>query len=258
MLLSLLWPLVRRRLIARYRGSLLGLFWLLLLPLLMAALLTLVFIHLLHIRWPTPRGEATPLEAALHLYLGYLLFQYLAENLTAAPHTILEHPNYVKRIPFPLPLLAVIPTLATLFPLAAGLFVAALLALFTPDARPLHLLLLPLYLLPLPLWALAAHWSLGALGVYLRDLSQLISPLTTVLLFLSPVFYPRSILPPPWPDLLLYNPLTIPIDAVRQLLFGPNLPSPALTLLNLLAASLALLLAHKLFRRLQPGFAEVL
>jgi lipopolysaccharide transport system permease protein len=261
------WPLValltRRRIAARYRGSLLGALWVVLLPAAMVTLFTLVFTRFLPVRWPgTAASAQDPLHAAVNIYLGLLLYNYAAENLSTAPHLILEHPQYVKKIAFPLELLAYVNALSPLIPLTAGLLIVLLLAAFDPAAHFTTLWALPLYWLPLLIWAVALQWSLGALTVFVRDLVQLIPPLSTALMFFSPVFYSTATLPEPWPKLLFLNPLTPAIEASRQLLY-PLTPTSVLppltpTLLSLGAALLAAAAARHLFVRLKPGFADVL
>lgn len=232
--------------------------WMLLLPLLMVGVYTLVFNHFLNVRWNAGPTESHGLAAALNIYLGLLVFNYAAENLAHAPHLVLEHTQFVKKIVFPLPILAYVAAFAALVPLALGLLIVALAACILPQAHPLALLALPLYWLPLPFFALAVHWLFGALGIYLRDLAHLLPPFTTMLMFLSPIFYPASLIPPRWSWLFALNPLTLPIENARTLLFRGELPPLAPTLLLLAVSLLLALLARRLFVRLQPGFADVL
>jgi lipopolysaccharide transport system permease protein len=260
---SLILLFTRRRIAARYRGTLLGRLWMVLLPLAMALLFTLVFTHFLPVRWPSAQTTAAhPLHTAINIYLALTLFNYLTENLTSAPHLILEHPQYVKKVVFPLAIFAYVNAAAAAIPLAAGLAVTLLLALFDPQAHLAYLWALPYYLLPMPLWALAIHWLLGALTVYLRDIGQLIAPLTTALMFLSPIFYSAATLDAHWQKLLALNPLTVAIESARQLLYPLDpahpFPSPIPTLLSLGGAIAAALLGRLLFNRLQPGFADAL
>ncbi len=253
----------RRRIAARYRGTLLGRLWMVLLPLAMALVFTLVFTYFLPARWPSAQTTAAhPLHTTINIYLALTLFNYLAENLASAPNLILEQPQYVKKVTFPLAIFAYVNAAAAALPLAIGLAITAALALFDPQAHFTYLWALPYYLLPLPFWAVAIHWMLGALTVYLRDIGQLIAPLTTALMFLSPIFYSAATLEAHWQKLLALNPLTVAIESARQLLYplDPShpFPSPLQTLLSLGGAIAAVLLARHLFNRLQPGFADLL
>lgn len=263
--LSPIISLTRRRIAARFRGSLLGAAWIILLPLLMVALFTIVFTHFLPVRWPSLQNtdQISPLHTALNIYLGLIVFNFVAENLASAPSLVLENPNYVKKIPFPLTILAYINTAASVVPLLAGLIAAITLAFFDPLARPVNLLLAPLYWLPLLVWAVAIHWLFGAISVYVRDILHLIPPLTTALMFLSPIFYSAETLPAPWNTLLTFNPLTPAIEAARVLLYPPEpsvllFPDPFPSLLSAGGALITAVLARRFFHYLKPGFADVL
>ena len=248
--------LTKRRIAARYRGSFLGLAWSIMLPLAMLLVYSLVFNHFLGLRWPGAEAEGG-LAAALRIYLGLITLNFVAENLTTAPGLVLENPSFVKKIVFPLPVLAYVAAAASSVQLIINLFVASALAILVPDAFPVMLLLAPLVLLPLFLWVLAAHWWLAALGVYIRDLVHIMGPVVTALLFLSPVFYSIEHLASRWRILLMFNPLSLPIEQLRALLFDAQFPDLWPILLSSLAALVAALLGRILFQRLQPGFADV-
>ncbi len=249
--------LLRRRIEARFRGSMLGVGWNLLMPLMMLLVYTLVFDHFLKIRWPGAEAGGG-LAAALRIYLGLIVLNYVAENLGSAPTLLLEHVQFVKKVVFPLPTLAYVAATSALVPLVFGIVVAAVMAVWLPDTRPWRLAALLFYWLPLYLYALAIHWWFGALGVYVRDLAHLTAPLSTMLMFLSPVFYSAEILPPPWNTWIVYNPLTVPIETARTLLFEPSWPAPGPTLISLAVALMLAFSGRIVFRKLQRGFADVL
>ena len=249
--------LTKRRILSRYRGSIFGLAWAILLPLAMLAVYSLVFNHFLGVRWPGAESEGG-LSAALRIYLGLIVLNFVAENLTAAPQLLLENPSYVKKVVFPLPILAYVATAASVVQLVISLLVAGGLALFALGTHPQMLIFSPIVLLPLVVWMVALHWWFSALGVYIRDLTHLAGPMVTVLLFLSPVFYSLEQIGGTWSSLLLLNPLTLPIEQLRNLLFGSSLPDFEAILLSLICAMLAAILGRLVFRYLKPGFADVL
>lgn len=253
----LVWSLLRRRIEARFRGSVFGVLWVILLPLALLAVYTLVFNHFLKVRWPGLES-ATGLETALNIYLGLLVLNYFAENISGAPQLIQEHAQFVKKIVFPLPVLGYVAALAGLAPLLFGLVIAFLLSFAATGTHPLYLLALPLLWLPLLLWGVGLQWWLGALGVFVRDIAHVASPAVTLLLFLSPVFYSVGTLPAPWNDWLQFNPLTLPIESARQLLFVGQWPESGSLMLTWLAALVFALSGRWVFARLQPGFSDVL
>lgn len=249
--------LLRRRLVERYRGSALGLAWALLLPLGMLAVYTVFFRHLLGLRWSADPA-AGDLAVALRIFVGLAFVGFAGEVLTGAPRLVLEHPAYVKKMRFPLPILAYVHVGASAAQTGLGLAVAAIMAAIFGGGLPRTAPLALVYAAPIIVWALAATWLLAALGAYLRDVQHLMSPLVTVLLFLSPVFYTITTLPSPWRALMLLNPLTLPIEGVRACLLGGEAPAWSLWIAHTLAALCAAVASRWLFDRVQPGFADVL
>ncbi|MCX7662638.1 MAG: ABC transporter permease [Tepidimonas fonticaldi] len=249
--------LLRRRLAERYRGSALGVAWAVLLPLGMLAVYTLFFRHLLGMRWPGDPG-AGDLDVALRIFVGLTFVSFAGEVLTGATRLVLEQPAYIKKMQFPLPVLAYVHVGAAFVQALLALGVAAAVAWVGGVGRPWALPLAIVYGLPLLLWALALTWALAAVGIFLRDLQHAMPPLVTVLLFLSPVFYTVAGLPPQWQALMAANPLTLPIEGVRAALLGGAVPQGSVWLGQLAAAVVAVAAARWLFERLQPGFADAL
>jgi len=255
--LALLRQLLVREVQGRYRGSWLGLGWTLLTPLLMLGVYTFVFGVVLQARWPQVPGvsDLGMLGFALQLFTGLIVFNLASEVLGRAPTLITSNPNYVKKVLFPLGLLPLAALGAALFHALVSfgvlLAVLGLLGLWHWQA-----LLLPLLLAPLLLTLAGLAWLLAALGVFVRDTAQFMGMVTTVMLFLSPIFYPLSSLPPTLQPWLLLNPLTLPVESVRAaLIWGTPLPWSALGWYSLVAVAVAVL-GWAFFARTRPGFAD--
>lgn len=119
-------------------------------------------------------------------------------------------------------------------------------------------LLLPLVLLPLLVYAMALAWLLGAVGVYLRDIGHLAPSVSSLLMFLTPIFYPASMIPKGLQWLVTVNPLAWTAEASRNLLMHGVTPGWELWALHGAIACSCLAIAWWVFRRTQPGFADVL
>src|SRR3990172_9983173 len=211
---TLMWQFARRDVLARYRGSLLGLGWSFLTPLLMLAVYTFVFRVVFKARWGT--GGADDLEFALQVYAGLIVFGLFAEVISRAPRLVLDQPNLVKKVIFPLEILPWIMVLAGLFHLALNLLVLLVAAAITRGGLPLSAFALPLVLASFVPLLLGLGWFLAALGVFIRDVGQIATLAISLLMFLSPVFYPISNLPERWQPWLRANPLTPVIEQVRR------------------------------------------
>lgn len=253
----LLRRLTRREFEAKYRGSILGLAWAIITPIAMMAVYTFVFHSILSARWP---GHAVDDRAgyALNLLAGLLVFNVLSESLNRAPRLILENPSYIKKLVFPVEILPVVALLGSvLSALIGGVILLIFQSLFI-GLPPPATLLLPLLAIPLLMLTLGISYLLAALGVFLRDIGQLTGSLVMTLMFLSPVFYPAEIVPQPWRDWLMLNPLAATIGWVRNAIFTGSLPVPLDYFGQLAAGLLVLILGYRTFMALRPGFADVI
>ena len=248
--------LVQREVLGRYKGSMLGIFWSLATPIFMLAVYTFVFSVVFKARWGG--GSDSKTEFALLLFAGLIIFNLFSECISRAPGLILANVNYVKKVVFPLEVLPWVSMGSALFHFAVslGVWLVAYLVLF--GVPHWHVVLLPLVVVPLVLFVMGLSWALASLGVYLRDVGQIIGLVITVLMFLSPIFYPASSLPPEYQPIMFFNPLTPPIEMARDLLYWGQMPN--MTLLALYAAgSLAFaLLGFAWFQKTRKGFADVL
>jgi lipopolysaccharide transport system permease protein len=254
--IDLLWELTKRDFVARYKGSFLGLAWSLVTPLFMLAIYTFVFSVAFKAKWGA--AENDQVNFATVLFSGLIVHALFAECLIRAPTLIAMNANYVKKVVFPLEILPLM-TMGS----ALGNFVVSLIVLVVfcmLSGTPLHPagLLLPILLLPLVLMTLGFSWFLTSLGVYLRDFAQVIGMLTSVALFLAPIFYPISALPPIYQSLMMLNPITLPVLQVRDaLLWGVPL-NWAAWVVSLFVGLGVFYLGLAWFQKTRRGFADVL
>lgn len=246
---ELIGVLVARQLKLRYRGSVLGFLWTLLNPFLLMLVYTLVFSVYLRIdmdKYPA------------FLFTGLLPWMWFASSLQQGVTSILDGAGLVTRSQFPAEVLPVVTLTANAvnFLLTLPLLLIFLLAFRVRLGAPA--LLLPVligfeYLLSLGLVLLVA-----ALNVYFRDLQHILLHLLTVLQFLTPVFYPLSVVPEPFRFLALFNPLTILITAFQDVLYFGRFPDRLLLLALLAFSCVVLWLATVYFNRQKATFAEAL
>lgn len=254
-LLFLFRQLLGRELAARYRTTTLGVLWLVLQPVLMLCVYTLVFSGVFKARWA---GAESTGDFALMLFAGLVPFTLLSEVLVTAPGIIAGQPNFVKKVVFPLPVLSMVKVAAALTTAGIGLLILLVAQTWQSGLPSPWALTAPLILLEMAPMLLAIAWSLSALGVYLRDIGQFVGILSSVLLFLSPIFFPASAMPQAVRGLIYLNPLVTPIEQLRAVTVQ-NSPPDLAVLLPHFALSIVLALAsYALFRRLSRGFSDVL
>ena len=246
----------KREVLGRYRGSIMGLLWPIVIPIFMLAIYTFVFSVVFKARWGEGGGSKT--EFALMLFAGLIVFNLFAECITRAPGLILANVNYVKKVVFPLEILPVVGLLSALFHCGISLAVWLLAYVVLFGIPHITALYLPLIVLPYMMFIMGLSWGLASLGVYLRDVGQVVSILTTVLMFLSPIFYPITALPENYRQFLYLNPLTTVIEQVRSVLYLGSPPNFHMLAVYWVAAFMIAWLGFAWFQKTRKGFADVL
>lgn len=253
---SLIYSLIKRDVVGRYRGSAMGLLWSFFNPLLMLAVYTFVFSVVFQARWAGGSGSKT--EFALVLFAGLLVFNLFSECLNKAPGLILGNVNYVKKVIFPLEILPIVALGSAAFHFLISLVVWLIFYLMFFGTPSPTILQLPLVVLPLVLMTLGLSWFLASLGVYLRDVAQIVGIVTTVLMFLSPIFYPITALPEEYRAFMHISPLTFVVEQARDtMIWGKSIDWVvwyAYTSISTIVAWLG----FAWFQKTRKGFADVL
>jgi lipopolysaccharide transport system permease protein len=255
---ALIYALSRREVIGRYRGSYFGILWSFFNPLLMLAVYTFVFGQIFQSRW-SPKSDSIA-EFALVLFAGLIIFNIFAECLNQAPRLILNNANYVKKVVFPLEVLPWVSLSSALFHGFVSLCVWILVYSLLFGIPNLTILCLPLIILPFCLMIMGLSWALASLGVYLRDIGQIIGISVSALMFLAPVFYPITLVPSQYRSWLLLNPVTYPIEITREFLFW-GLDSNFYLVGLLIYFTITVIVAYFgffWFQKTRKGFSDVL
>ncbi|MGA9164525.1 MAG: ABC transporter permease [Thiobacillus sp.] len=252
---SLIYNLIKREVIGRYRGSAMGLLWSFFNPVLMLVVYTFVFSVVFKARWAG--GSDSKTEFALLLFAGLVVFNLFSECINRAPGLVLGNVNYVKKVVFPLEILPVVALGSAGFHMLVSLLVWLIFYLIFFGIPHATIIFLPVIFLPLILMTMGISWLLASLGVYLRDVAQIIGVVTTVLMFLSPIFYPIVALPEEYRPLMQINPLTYVIEQTRDvMIWGKSLNWSVWVVYSLLS-SLTAWLGFAWFQKTRNGFADV-
>ena len=250
--------MTRREIVGRYKGSVFGLTWSFFNPVFMLAIYTFVFSEIFKSRWTGVGAEESKTQFAVVLFVGMIVLGLFNEVLNRASGLIVSNANYVKKVVFPIELLPVIAVATTLFHSLISLGVLLVAFLAFNGYLNWTLVFVPLVLLPLVILSTGLAWILASLGVFLRDVGQTISIFTTVLMFLSPVFYPVTAVPDRFRPFILANPLTFIIEQAREVLIWGHLPDFAgLAVYTIVAFGVAWI-GFAWFQFTRKGFADVL
>lgn len=254
---QLIVQMTKREVVGRYKGSVLGLTWSFFNPVLMLSVYTFVFSVIFKARWGVG-GEDSKTQFAVVLFVGMIVHGLFAEVLNRAPSLILSNVNYVKKVVFPLEILPIVNMGAGLFHSMISLCVLLVAFAIFNSYLQWTVVFIPLILFPLAFFTLGLSWLLASLGVFLRDIGQTIGIITTVMMFLSPVFYPVTSLPEEFRPWLMANPLTFIIEQAREVLIWGHTPDWMGLSIYTLVALLVAWIGFALFQKTRKGFADVL
>lgn len=253
---ALIGQLVKREVAGRYRGSFLGVFWSFLNPLLMLTIYTFVFGVVFKSRW---RPDATDhMEFAVVMFAGVMLHGLISECITRAPSLIVSNVNFVKKVVFPLETFAWVSVGAALFHTLIAMVILLIAIVVWQGHLLLSVLLVPILLIPFALMTVGFVWFVSSLGVFLRDIGQLMGIVSSLLMFMAPVFYPLHSVPKALAPFLYLNPITFIVEQVRNVAIWGNPVDWAGWAIYCVVAYAIAWLGLMWFQRMRGGFADVL
>ena len=252
---TLIRSMVRRDIMARYRGSFGDIFWTVLNPLLLMLTYYFVFGVVLRTRFGADQSSA---GFILYFLAGMLPWLAFSEPTGRSPYVILEHRTFVKKLVFPLDTLSVNHTISGFVTemFATVVFLCFLIAL--RHQVPATVAWLPVLLIPQLMFTLGLCWFLAALGVFVRDLAQVIGFLLTLWFFVTPICYPEQSLPHGALWILGKNPMFVLVRAYRAIFLEGHAPEMRPLVLFWIVAAVMFFFGHAWFNKLRKTFADVI
>lgn len=248
--------LVKNDIKQRYQGSVLGILWSIIVPLIMLAVYTFIFSEVFSAKWNVDTDNK--FEFALMLFCGLNLYTMFSDVLSRSVGLIQQNQNYVKKVVFPLEILPGVITFSALFNCLIGFGVLILANTALNRVVYATMLEAPLVLLPHICFCCGVAFLFSALSVYVRDLANFISVLITILMYMSPVFFPMSSVPEGFQAVMMVNPMTYTIENMRKVvLYGVHIDSGYYAI-SWVTALIAFLLGYWVFHRAKSGFADLL
>jgi lipopolysaccharide transport system permease protein len=252
---DLISSLARREINVRYKGSVLGILWAVLTPVVTIATFTLIFAGIFGARFGT---NGSGWEFALYLFCGVLPWTAFQEAVQLSSQKIVSQANLVKRVVFPLEILPVAQTLASLATQLFGTVALLVMALIIQRTVRPTVLWLPVLLVPQLLATFGASWLVASLGVFLRDIVQGIALLLMVWMYLTPIIYPESIVPERFRPLINANPFTHLVRSYRNIMLEGTMPDWRGLLYFTGFALITFIFGYWWFARTRKNFADVI
>ncbi len=253
---TLIKQLVRKEIYGKFQGTHLGLLWVVFEPLLMLAVYTFVFRVIFNRHWLSENDST--LEFTVILFSGLLMFNFFREVVNSAPRLILKNTNYVKKVVFPLEILPFVSILTSLYHLSISILILTVLYIMAFGQFNLTALYAPLILIPYILIVLGVGLFLASLGVYIRDVAQVVSVIVMGSLFLSAIFYPIESVPEKYQIFFYFNPIAFTVDQFRSVFLWGELPEWKWLVLYYPVSIVISWLGLFWFQKTRKGFADVL
>lgn len=250
----LIFDFSRREIEKKYRGSYLGLFWVFLGPFLLLGVYTFVYSYVLQIKL----GDQDRFDYIIWLYAGLSIFFFFSDVVTTSPPSIRNNPNYVKKVIFPLEVLVSSKFFSAFFPFLINFFLLAFLVLLKQRTLHLTLFLVPVVLFPVFLFAYGLAMMLASVGVFVKDIDEVIRPILRIFFYLAPIVYPEALVPERFKGIIWLNPLTSMVEHYRRVVVTGILPDWNKLALFFLVSLLILYIGRVLFNKLRPAFADVI
>ncbi|MFG3819440.1 ABC transporter permease [Limnothrix redekei] len=257
--LGLLRALVVRDLEAKYKGSSLGNLWTIAHQISQIFIYTYVFSIVLKVKLNLVGVDSNSFTFGLWLYAGLLPWTAITNALVQASTVVLTQPNLVKKVVFPLGLLPLVPVLSAFMESFAGFLLLVVMLGVSHQELQLTLILMPLIWIPQLLLTIGLSYLVAGLTVFIRDLAQSLLVVLSMLFYLTPIVYPLSAVPAEWRDWLLWlNPAAVVVEIYRELAIVGQITHWGEWLATVGYSLAAYGVGRWVYRRLRPGFADVL
>lgn len=250
---ELITAFAERNIKARYRGSVLGVFWSLSNPLIMTGVYTLIF----GAAFKSYYGNST-LNYVLAVFMGMVVVTFFSQASSQALTSVVANGSLVNKIKIPLSVFPVSVVVANLFQFLVGVLPVIVIVTLVVSHRPERVLLLSAPALSLLLVTVGASLAVSALFVFFRDLPYIYELVVFITWMTSPIFYPEQIVPEKLRFWVHLNPIAAIADDIRQIAFSPQQPHLHSLAFTVLGACLALAIGAAAFAALQKWAMDLL
>ncbi len=252
---ELIWIFVKREFTSQYKRSILGIVWSFIQPVFLFITYTFVFSEILQIKF---KGNRNSIDFAFYLFCGIISWMAFHEALTRSANSIIENPNLVKKVVFPLEIFPVVASLTSLIHFFIGLAILFLGSLIVNQSFHWTFILMGILLIPQFFLMAGLGWFLSGAGVFIKDMNNILGMVLTMWMVLTPIFYPSEIIPQKFQFMMNLNPMKVFIDSYRNVLFMGTIPHIGNFIFASLFAVGIYILGYYWFMKMRPFFADMI
>lgn len=246
---------VKRDISQKYVGSLLGLYWSVINPILTLVIYILVFGVFLEVRLP---GDTNIWDFALYFAAGFLPWTAFQESVMRSARSIIDNKNYIKKVPFPSEIFPIYVTLSELVNLLIGLGIFFVLYLILKGVPTIFILLLPLAIILQIMFTLSFAFFLSSGTVYFRDIPQMLGAIFMIWFWATPIAYTVNMIPANFHWIVTLNPAYYMLEIYRDALFYGKIPDINILVPFIVFSVLLFIASIWFFKKTKRGFGELL
>jgi len=247
---ELLFFLTWRDVKIRYKQTAIGVFWVILQPVLTTAIFTIIFSKF-------ARFETQDVPYTLFVLSGLLIWLFVHTSVSMASMSFVNNVNLVTKVYFPRLVVPIAAAFGSLLDLLFGFAILAIVMIYYGTLLTTQILFAPLFVLISVILAVALGTLFSALNVRFRDVKFALPFLLQVWLIASPIFFPTTILPQEWKMIFAINPLVGILEGFRSSLFGTPFDWPLIAISGV-ATLVLLVVSFTIFKRLEDEFADTI
>jgi lipopolysaccharide transport system permease protein len=252
---GLIWNFVKRDISSKYVGSLLGLYWSVINPIITLVVLTLVFGVFMKVRLP---GDTNIWDFTLYFAAGFLPWTAFQNSVLRAASSILDNKNYVKKVPFPNEIFPIYVTMSEFVNLIISLGIYFVMFVILKGAPTIFILLLPLAVLLQMMFTLSLGFFLASGSVYFRDIPQIVSAIFMIWFWATPIAYTENLIPASLHWMITLNPAYYMLEIYRDALFYGKIPDYSILVPFVVFSIMLFIFSIWFFRNTKRGFGELL
>jgi lipopolysaccharide transport system permease protein len=252
---ALIWNFIKRDISQKYVGSLLGLYWSVINPIITLIVYILVFGVFLKLRIP---GDTNIWDFALYLAAGLLPWTAFQDSVIRASRSIIDNKNYIKKVPFPSEIFPIYVTLSEFVNLLISLVIFFILFVILKGVPTIFILLLPLAIILQIMFTLSLAFFLSSGAVYFRDIPQMLGAIFMIWFWATPIAYTESMIPSSFHWIVTLNPAYYMLEIYRDALFYGKTPDMNILIPFVLFSVILLISSIWFFKKTKRGFGELL
>jgi len=255
---ELIWIFTKREIEGKYRGSALGILWSVINPLIMLGVYTVVFSRIFNARWGDITGETAdkPIFFAINLFAGLIVFNMFAECASKSTQLITSNPNYVKKVVFPLEVLGIATTGGALYQALISVTILIMVKLMAGEVIASNIIFIPVLWGSYAIGICGVCWLLSLLGVVIKDVGQIMGSLINIMMFISPVFYSKELVPETIRWIADINPIAYVITETRLILIKGEMPKLSSLIIFSLCSIMTCEIALRILKRNQRKLGD--